>query len=448
MVWNLRSDRVVGVLWRLAILLLPWQIRWFSEGPTVIPPVATGGINGWPWEQGRLAVYASWIVMAATIVVTSYKLQVSSDENRTTRYGLVGLVLLAVPSLLTLSPRATLQFWLQVGLLAGFVASLVRLRVTREQLATWFVISLVPHVLLAFWQWQTQIVIGTKWLGMSAQNSATLGVSVIEVMGQRILRVYGGFPHPNIFGGWLALAIPLRVWLISRGRSLILNSLFLILFSSALVLTFARGAWIACVVGLVLMIVLSRVDRGRGDCGAGGRGDLAPTDTRRVWAAMSLIVLVVGITAFQTRDLIWTRLQTTPRLEAKSLDERGQGLENGWRLFVEHPLFGVGPGSAILGLSQESPDKTKTPVPPHLVPLLILDEVGIIGLIGLIGLIGFVWRRPFAFGPVAVLLALGLFDHYPWSLWSGQALTAMAVALCLLPEENLKSPPDERVSVR
>jgi hypothetical protein len=46
--------------WRLAILALPWQTRWFAEGP------ALGGL---PWEQGRWAFYLSYIPLGITVLM-------------------------------------------------------------------------------------------------------------------------------------------------------------------------------------------------------------------------------------------------------------------------------------------------------------------------------------------------------------------------------------------
>ena len=45
-------------LWRVALLLLPWQIRWFVGVELV----------GWPWEQGALSVYASLIPLIGTVL--------------------------------------------------------------------------------------------------------------------------------------------------------------------------------------------------------------------------------------------------------------------------------------------------------------------------------------------------------------------------------------------
>ena len=120
------------------------------------------------------------------------------------------------------------------------------------------------------------------------------------------------------------------------------------------------------------------------------------------------------------------------------MDERREGFENGWRIFKNHPLFGVGPGSTALELSIEDPTLSSPPIPPHFVPLLILDEIGIVGVIGLFFVARSLLRgvRRFWLAPVATFLVLCLFDHYPWDLWSGLALAACVTAVTFLSRDE------------
>ena len=56
--------------WRLAVLALPWQTRWFQEGPR---------IAGYPWEEGRISIYASQLLML--LVVVAHEFLRSKDEG-------------------------------------------------------------------------------------------------------------------------------------------------------------------------------------------------------------------------------------------------------------------------------------------------------------------------------------------------------------------------------
>lgn len=393
--------RVPRFTWRLAILLLPWQARWFSEGPLV---------NGWPWEQGRISFYLSWLPMLATIFF-------ARSFFKKGKWLVGGLVLMLFPLLFTLSSRATTQWFMEAAILVLFALSLKRLEVAREELATWFAASLVPHALLALWQFYVQTVAGFAWLGISSQDPLTLGVSVVETTGRRWLRSYGGFPHPNIFGGWLAVALTV---LFTFKRNIFMLAL-IALFSSALVLTFSRSAWLAAAVGILLFSLKER------------RVRVVPL------LAMFLVVFFAG---WMARAPLLARVDPSARLETKSINERAFAWKQGWELFREHPLVGIGPNATILALSKKEPwnknDVTLgPPIPPHNVPQLALMELGIFGVLGIILLFRFFVVPPLTLYATRialyVFLILSLLDHYPWSLWSGKSLAVIAILLTFLP---------------
>ncbi|MDO8617783.1 MAG: O-antigen ligase family protein [Candidatus Uhrbacteria bacterium] len=435
--------RLTPWLWRLAIFLLPWQIRWFSVTPI---------IGGYPWEQGRLSLYVSWVVIVIFVIfVILAKAGIQSDRpsvdrmdprvsaplrTRMTRLMLFAIACLVFPSLFSVFPRATFQWWLEIFMLSGFVWALVRLKISARSLATWFIISLIPHVLLAFHQYATQMVIGSTWLGMAIQNPLTSGVSVILHNGDRILRVYGGFPHPNIFGGWLAVALPFIVWLTVQTKRRAEKIVWMIVgaaFTIALVLTFSRAAWLAGFVGLLFTSIFCHSCGGRNPSdGSPGLAATRPRMTKQFLLSFTIIFLAASLTAFFEREYIFVRLDANQGLEQKSINERQSSFQQGWSLFLQHPLIGVGPGATAYAMQSQ--------IIPHFVPLLILDEVGLVGVIGLIILIfqipllakerlGEVWAMVWY---VAPLLLLSLLDHYPWSLWSGRTLVALVVAFFIL----------------
>lgn len=417
MAWN--RKRLADIFWRITVVLLPWQTRWFQEGPLV---------QGFHWEMGNVAMYASWIPMLITILLSAFVSEKNvgaplagalSLRDRAGTAPTIGVILLALASFFTLSPRATGQWWAQILLLVLFVRALVRLRVPVRSYISWTVISLLPHVLLGLEQFAAQIVWGSKWLGMAPQNPMTPGVSVVGWNGQRVLRAYGGFPHPNIFGGWLAAALPFTVWLArgsSRNAAIGWSALALI-YAMALVQTFSRSAWIAAFVGLLAVsIQLFRSSE---------------QARRQTFGWIAILVILCGAAIETTKDfsLVASRFQTDSRLETKSLDERGGSLRDGWNVFVHRPWFGTGPNASLL-----APESG--PVPTHNVPLLALSEIGLIGIAGLV-LLGWHFRNRLRPGdiwlaPTAVLAVLMLFDHYPWSLWSGQVLAAAMIAAIAL----------------
>lgn len=458
MAWLLKTEmrsRVTGICWRLAFLLLPWQTRVFVDGPSVA---------GLPWEQGRWSFYVSWIPLIATIACAAWDAVFQNDarshrfmdrngrsdphegkENsflleepgilpRNFRLGWIstfvrmtmkqgirvkdsrrwlaaaGLLALAIPSFFTESARATLQWWMAVTILALFGWALLRLHVSGRSVAYWFVLSLVPHAMLGVFQFYFQKSAGSVWLGMASQNPLTPGVSVIELAGRRVLRAYGGFPHPNIFGAWLAVAIPCAIVLRKRILS--------IFFSSVLVLTFSRSAWIAIALGLLGIFIWMMCQRSN--------------HRRTFFITGALVLLTLVAMAFSVREVIAPRFVAESRLEKMSMDERWQSLQEGWSSFLARPFVGTGPGAYLFA--------NESRIPPHHAALLALTEFGLIGMIGLylLALWFFLGRslqaNPWVYASWPAILSLAFFDHYVWSLWSGVSLGFLVFFMGMLPD--------------
>lgn len=437
--------KIANVSWRIAVLLLPWQVRWFSEGPMVA---------GLPWEQGRWSIYLSWVPMILFIgcVLAILKNRPAPPPAHSTRHRdsaaappprlgggydrrliWIGLGLLVLASCFTPFPRATGEWWAEVSVLVGFVWALFVFPVSAMELATWVVLSMVPHAILGIQQNATQMVEGSKWLGMAAQNPMTRGVSVVLFEGDRVLRAYGGFPHPNVFGGWLAVAISMTISLAHQTTHRLKGYALVVcagLFGAALVLSFARTAWLAAFI--VIAVSSATIIR------PATFKQERPFDLFCLFA----VVLVVFAIVVDQAHLILPRVQATNRLERLSIDERSQSLHDGLTLFRRHPFFGVGPGVAIFALEKEG----LATIPAHDVPLLALDEVGVVGMSGILFLLIAYGRAAFRnlsrrsvrerwlrLVPVMALVVMLLLDHFPWSLWSGLSLVSLVLLLPFLP---------------
>ena len=384
-------------------------------------------VGGLPWEQGRLSIYLSWMPIMLMIFFACHQFKEDLEDKALSVSDwavVIGMLLFGLPAFVSIYPQASWQWLTQVGLLAFFAWSLRQLHVGRRELLTWSVVAILPHALLAVWQYVTQFVSGSKWLGMASQNPADLGVSVIEVDGRRVLRAYGGFPHPNILGGWLALGLMgvtlLAVRVTDRARR---NGLAAVgaLFVVALILSFSRAAWIAAAVGVIATLAFV----------------WQKTWTREERRRAFLIPLVIAVTAvgslLVTRDVVSVRAQSDARLEVKSADERMASLAASWRLVGEEWWLGQGQNTAIYALDKAGSGM----IPPHLVFLLILLETGLIGVLGAALLLAR-WLRysgRFGFLLLATIAPLVLFDHYLWSLWAGQALAMLFAILPLTREE-------------
>lgn len=392
--------------WKIAILALPWQTRWFQEGP------AAGGL---PWEQGRLSVYLAWVPILLTIFVACSDFKENPDERDEIKISdwmlFIGILLLGLPAFVSVFPHASWQWLTQVVLLVFFAWSLQQLKIKGRDFLGWSILSLVPHAILGIAQFFSQSVFASKWLGMAAQNPLTPGVSVVEVAGRRVLRAYGGFPHPNILGGWLAYglsALTLLASRVTRPRDRKLLFIICALFSVSLVLTFSRSAWIAAVVGVIGAAILSK--------------------KMRALMVLCVILFSILITLFFVRDIALTRTDTGTRLEQKSVSERSESLSAAWSLVPDQWWLGQGQNTSIYALDHAG----KGIIPPHFIPLLVLLETGLVGAIGILLLL---WRwvaksAGASVLPLLIAIPLLTFDHYLWSIWSGQVLLMW---LALLP---------------
>ncbi len=406
---NIPFDRITTWSWRLAILALPWQTRWFAEGLNL------GGI---PWEQGRWSFYLAWIPLIATILLS---LRVRHQNPKPISYlSFACVVILAFVAITTISPQATTQWLIQILLLLAFVNSLRRLAIPKTQITTWFLVSLIPHALLAIQQAWSQQVFAFKWLGIAAQQPATRGVSVIEVGTDRMLRAYGGFPHPNILGGWMSLGVLvfLKEYLknqnpppgLRRGWPSLARTGAVL----ALLLSWSRAAWLATFLGSVALCYHYR-----------------HSFRKAMLLPLTLILCLITGFFFVNHKLLFTRIQPSTRLEQKAVDERGSALATSLAAIKQHPWLGSGPGTTQLALSRVLPENT-IPIPPHLIPVMALLELGIFGSLALSLLLwAYLRRRTLPVFLVAWLLPIALFDHYLWSVWAGQSLLILALYLVL-----------------
>lgn len=386
--------------WRLSLVAVPWQTRFFTEAL----------INGKPWEQGRISLYASMVLMVLVAVLEGSVLR----DRRWWRFG--GMILaLTLPSLFLV---ASWQWALWIGVLAAWATAMRRVASWREREA-WILGSLALVACVGLLQVVTQYIPATTLLGMAEQVPAVSGVSVVEAGGVRWLRAYGSFPHPNIFGGWMAVGLILVVRRWMDGARAWWLSVVTGLFTLALYGSFSRSAWLAAMVGLGWLF-------------AATWRRLVDWQSARPYFLIGC--LVVGA-VWVRPDLLFTRVMpsASARLETWSVNERKASLEQAVAVFREHPL-GTGPFVYRLGLERICMNRScVTKEPPHMAPLLMLVELGWIRVMFvLLGGAAFFLRRGISRRNAPLYAALGmlaLLDHYLWSLWSGMVLLAIVWVL-------------------
>lgn len=413
--------------WRISILALPWQTRWFREAE----------LAGWPWEQGNWAFYAAWIPMIAAVVSAGMKLRSETRDSKVEIRKMDkafiwiagGVVMISFVT--SASYAASAQWILQAGLLAAFGWTLLKMRVKAESLAAWFILSLLPQAVLAYWQYAVQRVDAIRWLGIAFQSPKQLGVSVVEFLDLRYLRAYGGMPHPNILGGWLALGIFMgwqRAWKAAHKYEAFVWSAASAILGGAIVLTYSRSAFLALAAGIAATSIAIFVKR----------RDEKSSKQFGIFA-IAVTLVFAGILAFTQRDVLLARADAGNRLTEQSGSARRQSLVDGWEVFKSRPFQGSGPNAELARLAQLrkgfEDKKTRQPLEsPHNVFFLLIVDFGILGAGVFLWII---WRSGKALARswwiLPPLIVLAFFDHYLWSYWSGMVLTAVVFMTLMLP---------------
>ncbi len=408
------------ISWRLAILVLPWQTRWFVGA----------SLGGWPWEQGRWSVYVSMFFVFATIVFGgAFSFTKGNVKKSLGRW--IFPILIVLTFWTTLSRTATAQWWIEVLLLSGFVWTLWKRNVSQQNILGWFTVGLLPSAVLAVRQYITGNVVGSTWLGIAAHAAKDLGTSVVQHGDVRILRAYGSFPHPNILGGWAVVgvvaALSLAAAASTKARTLWWSAAAALL-GIVLVVSYARSAWIAAIFGVIVWTVIFF------------QKTRMPSDhaLSRQYGLIALIALITvgGAVIFSQRDHILSRADFSHRLEAQSINMRGQSLVDGWNIFQARPFFGAGPNAELVALdagqNHGKSEQLFAPLePPHNVFLLALADLGVVGILLLLISVWPIFRAmniqyiPFW----GSLLILASFDHYLWSTWSGMCLVAIVLLI-------------------
>ncbi|MFH1534313.1 MAG: O-antigen ligase family protein [Nitrospirota bacterium] len=276
------------------------------------------------------------------------------------------------------------------------------------------VISFVAFI--GIFQYMFQESLGLRFLGEPVISSDKLGVAKVGLDSGNFLRIYGTFPHPNIFAGYLCFAIFFIIYCFRDAK--VLFSLLTTVCLIALVLTFSRSALLALFIGLFLYYAVSNV--------------------KITWKNV-MVGLVFVMFFFVVFDLYSVLVERLIVGDQSALTERTLYYSASKQMFFDN-LFGVGLGNFTSIMQQYLSVKLQPWLiqPVHNIFLLMFNEIGLLGGLGFIGLFGFFFSRlierksRFSYIMMsiwAVIVVIGLFDHYFVSLYQGNVMLWMYFGL-------------------
>ena len=414
--FNLLSEYLLYIF----VFFLPWQTRYIYRYMT---------LGGNVYEYGKLSFYLSEIIFF--LLIFAFTLS-NKKNNKLTKLFFVSFLFLVLASInyffaLNLELYFYGLFKLSECIIFFFI--LQKINFDKLKLIYVFVFSIFVNCVLAIFQFANQYIFPSKYLGVSEQLPYMGGVSVVSNVSGRFLRAYGAFPHPNIFAGFLAIAILLMVFIYFKkykDLSIFKKTIFwfvLSVFSYCLCITFSRSAILALVVSFFVIIIFS----------------LYTKNLKKIYPVILITVLMLISNFFIFRDLFYTRLGSQDRLEVKSYNERSVLMNQSLQLVKDNYIGGIGLNNYVYAVNDiDNSMNVWDYQPVHNVYILILCELGVFGLI--VYILIFVLKilehiksksfENYIFLSILILiLVINLFDHYFWTSWSSLMLVFLILSL-------------------
>jgi O-antigen ligase len=429
----IRTEKILRVAYVFLVGLIPVSLCfWYYKtiGEFTHPRVYFTYDHALLFISDALAVLAVlvWVCVRVSRPISLEKL-IEKVGNRSFAFYLLFISLLClstVSAVWSSDWRTSIYISLHLWLVFLLILSMHDWKEARRPVMLGLCTALILQIVLGFTVFNLQSThflepLETKWPGIL--DASVRGASVVQLLdGQRILRAYGSLPHPNILGGFALLCLlgPTSFFMTARR----MNIPALILFSLGIVLmieTFSRSAWLGILFFLLVLSIKSRY-----------------LVRPRFYLLLAAAILSMILTLYPLRDMVFTRLGTTP-VQTEQLSTFGRSWLNQQALdmILSNPFTGVGTGSFILKLAAYAV-KGAVIEPVHNVILLIGAELGIPGMFIAAAMFIMVAinvskvRTTHAILASAVLAGIGLislFDHYFWSIAPGRLMLGLALGL-------------------
>lgn len=348
----------------------------------------------------------------------------------------------------------------------------------------------IAQSLIALFQFIFQKSVGLFVLGESHIAPSILGVAKIEHAGEKLIRGYGTFSHPNILGAFLLLALICGVFLLifngekslfektkdtglfffikKELRALKLENfsiwtshivIGLLLIVSGIFVTFSRNAWLGLVIVLIfttskwiiinrhLFPVFNQVFYGKNI--PKEKVEISPDqklllrDTLFL-GSLYVVLLLIFLSPFIADRICIKNCETA----SDAYQLRKDYLNTATKVIRDNPIWGVGPGNFVVKFDDYSHKKLQEweKQPVHSIYFLTTSEIGIVGLIALIYFViqninYIIFKHSFGV-LLATFFFMGIFDHFFTSTFQGQLIFWLCLAFfassCKIGNRNQK----------
>jgi O-antigen ligase len=280
---------------------------------------------------------------------------------------------------------------------------------TRQRLCQWLPLSLVMIVLVAILQFFKQSSLGGLFwfLGERTFDLQTPGIALESLGGPLFLRPYSTFSHPNSLAGFLLVGLVLTQPLNYLKK---LNPYYLLLITLGILLAWSYAVWLA---GLLLLVIVL---------------------FNKVRNNKSLFLCAI-IFSF-ILSAIYLLFRTLPQFQSEVVQDRLKLISASFLMINNRFLIGVGLNNFLVELPIYWTDLSfRLLQPVHNLYLLIFTETGIIGFILFLWLMfkalkNTLKSRKDLVAALLIILFLGLFDHYWFTLQQNLLLFAIVLGLC------------------
>ena len=210
-------------------------------------------------------------------------------------------------------------------------------------------------------------------------------------------RISSTMQHPNILGQLLVLAfftnlgiiLEKKDWLLKKAYNYISSAIIIL----CLIFTYSRSAWLACILGLIALLILKF------------------KENKKVLITIVIILLVAGALLYQP---VLDRIKSSTG-DDLSIVSRLEAWKSSWLMFKDYPLTGMGLNTFFINYSSY-----KTPGAPFLMADAHNTFINLAVETGILGLASFFW--------ILVLCFKTCFKKSGFCLALGVAVFALLIA--------------------